>query len=557
MRNEPVEAKSLAESELLRKPAPGSLQRSESRGWAAEYEALSAANENCSRNGDDFERLAIAAGLAGRDDDYLMAVEQAHHCYQASGQFVRAARAAYCAGFRLAWLGQISRANAWLARSERLIERHGGDCPERGYLLIPMAHRHLFVGENDLAWEVARNAAAIGDKFADDDLSVYARTLQARAIMWEGDTAAALSLLDEAMLATISGDLTPMFTLLVYCSVIASYHDIHALDRAQEWTAAFDRWRSAQSQSVALSGQCVIHRIEHTMLAGRWAQAAAEAAQITQYAVHFPGPSIEGMGHYLQAEIYRLRGDFIGAGQFYFEAERLGAEVQPGRALLLLSQGKTNEALAGLSQAVDADKSKRKRMLLLPALVRILLSLGDHDQARGYSDELIEIAEMVGTEMPMAIALQARGSVRITQGDPSGGLTDLCKALAIWKSIGAPYHYAVVKELVGSAKLALGDRSSAETAFACASNEFRQLGAMPDQQRITQLLSPSKTKSLLTAREMQILRLVAAGKTNRAISSDLKISVRTIDRHISNIFNKLNVPSRAAATAYAYEHQLI
>ncbi|GLS17574.1 helix-turn-helix transcriptional regulator [Labrys miyagiensis] len=521
-------------------------------------DALAAATDASDFRGEDFERLAIAAGLSGREDDYLKAFEKAHNCYQSNNQTIAAARTAFWIGFRLSWQGQVSRANGWLARAQRLVERAGDDCPERGYLLLPAVQRHLALNENRSAGSLAAAAASIGDRFRDNDLGVYARTLQGRALLADDEVAAGLALLDEAMVAVVAGELTPMFTGLVYCTAIANYHRMFAFDRAREWTSAFDDWCKSQPQVAVFSSQCLLHRAEILHLSGQWPEAMDIAKRLERGGTSKPAMLVRAAAHYQRAEIHRLRGEFRCAELAYREAEHLGSNLQPGLALLRLAQGKAREALACLRREVDACHAGQGRLRLLPALAEILVRLGKHEEARHVADELIEIAIRMGTEAPMALALQSSGMIRVAEGDAQAGLAKLGKALALWQSVGVPYEAARTRVAMGYANLALGEQAGARLAFDQALTTFRHLRAMPDIELLLAVPRVSAPKACchLTTREIEVLRLVANGKTNRSISTELGLSVRTIDRHLANIFIKLDVPSRAAATAYAYEHNL-
>ena len=132
----------------------------------------------------------------------------------------------------------------------------------------------------------------------------------------------------------------------------------------------------------------------------------------------------------------------------------------------------------------------------------------------------------------------------------------LRRASEAWQSIEAPYPSRGRAKLLGLACRALGDEDGAKLELAAAQTAFAQLEAMQPARIEARDGAPRRVHGL-TTRELQVLRLVAAGKTNKAIARELKLSEKTIDRHLSNIFAKLDVPSRAAATAYAYQHQLI
>ena len=157
------------------------------------------------------------------------------------------------------------------------------------------------------------------------------------------------------------------------------------------------------------------------------------------------------------------------------------------------------------------------------------------------------------------MAAEARGAVELAENDSEAALDSLRRAFETWQQVEAPYEAARVRVLLGMACRAFGDDEGAGMELDAARAAFEQLGAVPDLARVAALTTdvPRRHPSGLTQRELQVLRLVAAGKTNKAVAQELSLSEKTIDRHVSNIFNKLDVPSRAAATAFAYEHKLL
>jgi DNA-binding NarL/FixJ family response regulator len=257
--------------------------------------------------------------------------------------------------------------------------------------------------------------------------------------------------------------------------------------------------------------------------------------------------------------MHRLRGEFSAAEEDYRRASQFGREPQPGLALLRLAQGRKNAAAAAIRRVMSAITDPLRRAQLLPAHIEIVLAVGQIEEADRACRELEEIAGGFKTGVLRALAAQARGAVALAGGDAETALAALRRAVEVWQEIEAPYETARVRVLIGLACRVVGDEDGAELEIAAARATFEQLGAAPDLARIDALTlsgRPGKSHGL-TLRELQVLRLVSAGKTNGAIAAELSRSERTIERHVSNIFTKLGLSSRAAATAWAYEHKLV
>lgn len=530
----------------------------ERRRWAAAYRALSLADRATVLDVEDIERLALSAYLVGRDDDYLGALERAHRAHLAAGDALRAARCGFWLGLRYLFRGESGPASGWLARAQRLLQDMADICAEKGYLLLPAAEQSLAVGDCKAAYDTATRAVEIGETCGEADLVACARHLQGRVLLRKGRIEDGFALLDEAMVAVTADELSPIMTGLIYCSVIDACQQIYALDRAGEWTDALARWCEGQSEMVAFAGVCRVHRAEVMQLRGAWPEALEEAHRACARSRNADRQVIAA-GLYQQAEVHRLRGELVAAERSFRSASRLGAEVQPGLALLRLAQGRREVAAAGIRRALSATVEPLSRARLLPAYVEILLESGEVPQARDACDELARIAGHFTTEALRGIARQARGAVELAEGDAQAAATSARRAFEAWQDIDAPYLAARARLLRAQACRAVGDGEGAEMELEAAKAEFERLGAAPDLARI-EGMSQSEWSGRphgLTARELQVLRLVAAGKTNKAVAAELSLSERTIDRHVSNIFNKLDVPTRAAATGYAYRHKLI
>jgi DNA-binding CsgD family transcriptional regulator len=524
------------------------------------YKSLSHADQVAPLGAEDLELLARSAYMIGRDDDYVSGLERAHHVYLDAGEASRAVRCAFWIGHNLLFRSETGPALGWFSRAQRLLKREERDCVERGYLLIPALLQHVFSGDFEAAYAAAVDAAEIGERFGDQDLVAIALMEQGHALVKQGRTGEGLRLVDETMVAVTAGELSPIVAGIVYCNTIAFCQSVYELRRAREWTAALTRWCEQQPDMVAHKGLCLVHRAEIMTLGGAWREALEEARRVNKRFTQGVLNEL-ALGHaaYRQGEIHRLQGEFAAAEAAYREASRFGREPQPGLALLRLAQGNDDVAAAAIRRALGETTGWLKRARLLPTYVEIMLTVGDSQEARSACRELEEIAERQGSEALDAMSAHAEGAVDLAEGDARASLLPLRHAWQMWQELEAPYEVARVRVLLGLACRALGDHDTATLELEAARGVLSQLGAAPDLARVDSLTSraaPGGTHGL-TARELQVLRLVAAGETNKAIAAELVLSDRTVEQHVRNICTKLGVSSRTAATAYAYEHQLV
>jgi DNA-binding NarL/FixJ family response regulator len=526
------------------------------RAWLDADEALSRADEQEPLGAEDLELLATAAFMLGRDDEGMRQLERAHHEWVQLGEPRRAVRCAFWIGIQLALRGDMGPATGWLGRAQRLLEGED-DCAEHGYLLIPVALEHELRGDWETAAAVAGDAARAGQRFGDSDLFALALHEQGHMLVRGGRVKEGLGLLDEAMVAVTAGELSPTVTGIVYCGVILACREVYELRRAQEWTAALTRWCEGQRDLVAFTGRCLIHRAEVMQLRGAWPDALEEARRAADR--HGLSDAGTGHAHYLQGELHRLRGALEEAEDEYRAASRHGSEPQPGLALMRLAQGRSDAAAGAIRRALDETAAPLERTRLLPAFVEIMLAVGELGQARRSCDELGEIAERYEGGMLSAMAAHARGAVELAEGDPQAAVASLRQASQAWKQLEAPYDAARTRVMIAVACRSLGDEDTAALELEAARRVFEQLGAAPDLARVDALAAPPGAREThgLTSRELEVLRLVAAGESNRAIASALVISEHTVARHVQNIFAKLGVSSRTAASAFAYEHDLV
>jgi DNA-binding NarL/FixJ family response regulator len=530
------------------------------RAWQDAYTHLIAADAGQPLHIDDLERLAIAALLIGRDDEAVDAWTRMHHGCLGQGAVVRAARCGFWLGFTLLLKGQEAHAGGWLARSRRLVdEAQQQDCAERGFLLIPEGLRHLDTGDAASALASFSEAVQIGERCGEIDLVALGRLGSGQSLIAQGDLVRGKALLDDVMVTVLAGETLPTVTGLVYCAVIEACHTIFDLARAREWTTALSQWCEAQPGLVLFRGPCLVHRAEIMRLYGAWPDALREARRACEWLSKPVAHPAIGAAMYQQAELHRLRGELSQSEDAYRQAGQWGHPTEPGLPLLRLAQGHTDAANATLRRALAEARDPTRRSRLLAALVEGALACQDRHAARVYADELAAIAASLSVAYLNATALHAMGTVLLSEGSAAEAIAELREAGIVWQSLELPYEAARTRYHIGLACRVLGDLDGAELELNAARLAFQALGATPDVAGVESVLQKMSDgmSGVLSAREIEVLQLVAAGKTNRAIAADLILSEKTVARHLSNIFSKLGITSRSAATAYAYEHRLV
>ncbi|HYF11231.1 MAG TPA: LuxR C-terminal-related transcriptional regulator, partial [Actinomycetota bacterium] len=348
----------------------------------------------------------------------------------------------------------------------------------------------------------------------------------------------------------------PFWTGIIYCDVIGACLELGDVRRAGEWSDAAKAWCETLTLEAPYNGMCRVNRAEVARLRGAWSEAEAEATLATEELAAFE-PSVAASAYQQVGEIRRALGDLAGAEAAFERAQELGADPQPGLGLLRLAQRKIEAAMSALRLASSREQRPFRRARLLAAQVEAALTAGELDDARVAATELDAVATSIGMPAFDAIAATVGGAMALADGDIARSIESLLRATATWHELRLPYETARARALLGRALIAAGDDDGARIELRAALGTFERLGAMLDVEATVSLLEGSSAlPGGLTAREVEVLRLVAEGKTNRDIAVELVISEHTVGRHLQNMYAKLGISTRAAATAYAFEHDL-
>lgn len=530
------------------------------RAWREARDAFVAARATAALSRADLGALAVVADLVGDDDLLMEALDEAHAAAVEAGASVEGARWAFWMGFHLITRGEMAAAGGWFGRARRLLEQTEDACVERGYLLLPVALRALEAGELEQARTTAEHAIEMAQRFREPDLLALALHVEGRALLRSGQLPEGLARLDEAMVAVARGETSPPVTGVVYCAVIAACREVWELRRAQEWTTALTRWCDGQPDLVPFAGECLVFRAEILQRRGEWEQAFVAAHRALECAQRSGKASVVGAAHYQQAELHRTRGSLERAEAAYQAASREGLQPLPGLAALRLHQGDVTAAHALLRRALAETPAAHRRARLLPTWIDVLLRRGDVGGAEDAAAELTDIARRFGSDTLEATAARARGAVALARGAPEDGVAPLRIAADLWESSGVPHETARTRVLLAAACRAMGDAEGAALEEDAARRTFAALGIDPDRAPLDAPGGAADEEAHdfgLTPREREVLALLATGLTNRALGERLGIREKTVARHVANLYGKLGLSSRAAATAFAYEHGLL
>lgn len=527
----------------------------ESGDWAAALDIWSDVDLSA-MSSQDLQDAGLAAYLLGHRDAAVDYEQRAFAVCQQAGDPAGMIRCCFHLAMVFGSSGEAALAQGWTARADRILDDLADDAVEHGYVSVLHMYGHLATDNLPAASAAAATTTTAGRDHADPDLLALGLCSQGRLLILSGRIADGLRLLDEAMAGAAAGEVTPVVFGDVYCTAIEGCQEIGDYGRVGEWTSALHRWCSDHPGLLAFTGQCSLHRGQLMRVHGAWSEALEEFANaIERYRLSNSVVAV-GLAECERGDVLRQRGDFAAAELAYQRSSERGYDPQPGLALLWLARGKREAAVAAVRRLVAEVPNPIARCRLLPTAVDILLAAGAVDEARAVAARLDEVAVQVGTETLQAYAAFASGAVELASGDAAGALPYLRKARLLWAASQWPYEGARVRLLTARTLIAIGDDESARRELEAASATFHELGAAPSAAEAEHLLGPAGYPGGLTVREVEVLRLVASGRSNSQIAAQLVLSEKTVARHLSNIFTKLDVTSRTAAAAYAFEHDL-
>jgi DNA-binding NarL/FixJ family response regulator len=526
------------------------------RAWTEAFELYRQSDEGEDLTADDLEAYGESAWWAGQVPVTVAVWPRAYAQFLDGGERERAGLVALGLALQHLYRAEASLSTGWLGRAQRLLAAEPGSVAH-GYLLDTEADLALYAGDTETATERTQRVSEIAARHGDGQLELLARFMHGRILVARASAREGLAVVDEVMLSVVEGRLSPTQSGRLYCHMISICRELADYGRALEWTDATIRWCESLAGAGNFTPICRIHRAHLENLRGHWHDAEVEARRACDELVGRYAGGV-GDGWYAVGECRRRRGDLTGAEEAYDLAEESGYEPLPGRAALRLARGQANEASAIIGRALAEQPANRlRRARLLGVGVEAALASGDPGVAGARAGELTAIAAEVGTPALRAEAALSSARVQLADGDAAAALDSARSAWRLWSELSMPYEAAIARLVVAEACRAAGDDDSARRELHMARQSFAALGAKLALARTDAVLGAAPAPGGLTAREVDVLRLVAAGNTNRGIAAQLGLSEKTVGRHLENIFTKLGTGSRAAATAFAVEHGLV
>ncbi|HVM13838.1 MAG TPA: helix-turn-helix transcriptional regulator [Egibacteraceae bacterium] len=522
--------------------------------WQAIHDRL-VLREPTSLSAAELDRLGESLFWLDRPEDSIAVLGRAFTAHLADGDHAGAAMAAWQLFYDHALVGEMALARGWLERTRRETG-HAEDRSVAGFLAVAESDLAAGAGALEDAVTHAERAVELGRATGHADLTAMALQAKGRALVACGRVDDGITALDEAMVAVVNGELTPLFTGWVYCNALSTCHDLADLSRAIEWTDSAMRWCDDLQAGRLYPGICRLHVVELATLRGAWETAALMAQQACDELTSHD-PRYAGEAHYLIGELHRMAGDLDLAEEAFTRAHRLGRVPQPGLARVRLAQGRLDAAVNGLRLALEpVPVAPLRRTELLAALVEAHLAAGDVDAAAAGAAAMAGVVGAAASVYLDAVWRTTEAQVLLARGDGLLACRRAGEAVERFQGLSLPYDEARAREARGAAARVIDELDTAQLELTAARDTYRRLGAELDERRVAALLGDASS-SPLSSREIEVLRLVARGGTNREVAGELVVSEHTVARHLSNIYTKLGVGSRSAATAWAYERSLI
>jgi DNA-binding NarL/FixJ family response regulator len=524
------------------------------RRWADAFELLARADARGELAAPDLDVLGTVALLRGDPPASIDALTRAYSAHLAAQDPASAARCAGWLALDLIEFGDFTNSVTWAARAMRIVNGMPQPGALAGFVRIAPAVAQLGSGNPADAAERFQEILEVADRYDDRELAMFTRLGLAKSLFEVGRLAEGFACYDRSMAAVASGEIAPVPTGVIACSAISDALLAFDLARAAAWTNVLDRWCSEQPELITFSGVCQALKAALLLITGAWAEASTAAEMAMS---RFRGGDYRAVwgAPYYSAELGRLRGAFHSAEESYRRAGESGWEPQPGLSLLHLAAGRTQQAQEEIRRSV-AGTDPFTRRFLLPALIEIEVAAGDPAAARRALDELAAESRKAPTPMLDATVAAAEARVLLAEEQAAAAVTSARTAVDRWRQLGARYEAASCRVLLGRALRSTGEAAAAAEEFQAARAVFLALHADPALAELDAVTGDRHSVSL-TPRELEVLRLVSTGLTNRAVGVRLSLSEKTVARHLANIFGKLGLSTRAAATAYAYENGLV
>ena len=445
-------------------------------------------------------------------------------------------------------VGEPAQSAGWDDRAQRVLDDLP-ECAAHGYPLY-LGTAGLTGSDLDAADASARRLQDLGRRYDDPNLVALGVYFEGRIRIKQARVAEGLALLDEAMVAALSDDLDAFWTGAIYCGLMDACNELRDLRRASEWTEATRRWSDPLPLASLYPGICRVHRAQVLQSRGSWAEAEQEALGACEDMVGIDVFAVAD-AYYEVGEVRRVRGDLAGAEQAYTQAHDHGRDPQPGMALLRLAQGRRADAAASIAAALAGGGGSRlERAPLLAAQSEIALANGDLDLAERSAASWPRPRTTSTAPASRPTAHRCVGAVLLARGRIDGSARRAADGAQRVEPARRPVRGRPHPDAAGPGVSGLRGRRRGQARGGGGAGLLRTA-------RRADRKSRGRRPGGLTAREVEVIKLLASGKSNKEIAEELFLAPKTVARHLSNIFAKTGSGSRAAATAYAYDNGLM